>query len=423
MSAPMSDPARLDAVRRSAMVGSPSEPIFDELTKAAARLMRAPIALISIMGDADSYWKSTFGLPASMRSEPVTESFCQYVVDRGEDLLTDDVRSNPITQDNPTIEAKGLRAWAGTAVELDGQALGTLCVVDREVRAWTEEDHAILRSLAAIASHEIQLRSELAAMTDAAASAKDESDRVRSLLDTLRISLLPPRLPAIAELELATWFEAAADGDMLLGDFYDAFPCGEGRWAVVVGDVCGHGVEAAKLTSLVRYSLRSAALHHTDPAQIMADVDRAIRLDEFDVGRFATVCYVEVDVRSGVAIKWARAGHPYPVLIATDGTTSVLSDAEGPPLGIGMSSGWTVGTMTLDEGQTLLMYTDGLSESRVKTTGERLGEAALLDLISAASARASGNVRELTVQLGHRLRDACMIGDDDCAVIAVTGAT
>ncbi|MEO6469635.1 MAG: hypothetical protein ABIP21_11085, partial [Acidimicrobiia bacterium] len=68
---PMIDPARLDAVRRSGMIGSPREPIFDELTKAAAHLMRAPYALISVMDETDSYWKSTFGLPASMRSEPV----------------------------------------------------------------------------------------------------------------------------------------------------------------------------------------------------------------------------------------------------------------------------------------------------------------------------------------------------------------
>lgn len=418
MSSKIGDPARLDAVRRSAMVGSANEPIFDELTKAAARLMRAPYALISIMGDTESYWKSTFGLPATMRTEPVTESFCQYVVERGEDLLTEDVTQNEITKHNPTIEAKGLRAWAGTAVELDGQPLGTFCVIDREVRTWTDEDHEILRSLAAIASHEIQLRSELAVTKDAAASARNESDRVRSLLDTLRASLLPPRLPTIAGLELATWFEAAAGGDMLLGDFYDVFPLGEGRWSIVVGDVCGHGVEAARLTSLVRYSLRSAALHHDDPAEIMAEVDRAIRLDELDVGRFATVCYFEIDTRSELAIRWARAGHPYPVLITADGTTRLLEGADGPPLGIGLSSGWTVGSLELEVGHTILLYTDGLTESRVNASDDRFGDAGLLDLISRSHALTAGKVEALTAELGVQLQQICSTRDDDCAVIA-----
>lgn len=420
MSKPMADPTRLDAVRRSGMIGSPREAIFDELTKAAAHLMRAPYALISIMDDTDSYWKSTFGLPTAMRSEPVAESFCQYVVDRGSDLLTEDVTVEPITRDNPTIEAKGLRAWAGTAVELDGHALGTLCVIDREVRTWTDEDHEILRSLASIASHEIQLRSELTASKNAAARAKSESDRVRSLLDTLRTSLLPPSLPDIPGVELAAWFEAAADGDMLLGDFYDAFPCGEGRWSVVVGDVCGHGVEAAKLTSLVRYSLRSAALHHDDPAKIMAEVDRAIRLDVSDVGRFATVCYFEIDTRSGLRLRWSRAGHPHPVLISSDGTALPLPGADGPPLGIG-SSLWTVGTAHLKDGETILLYTDGLSESHVAGADERLGEGRLLDLIAQSHVAADGAVDVLTTRLGAEVQRVSTTCDDDRAVIAFTG--
>ncbi len=413
----MLDPARLDAVRRSGMIGSPREPIFDELTKAAAHLMRAPYALISVMDDTDSYWKSTFGLPASMRSEPVAESFCQYVVDRGVDLLTEDVAADPVTRDNPTIEAKGLRAWAGTAVEIDGQALGTLCVIDSAVRTWTEEDHQILRSLAAIASHEIQMRSELSAIRDAAASAQNESERVHSLLDTLRSSLLPPRLPHIDGVELAAWFEAAADGHMLLGDFYDVFPCRDGRWSIVVGDVCGHGVEAAKLTSLVRYSLRSAALHHDDPAEIMAEVDRAIRLDDSDVGRFATVCYIEIDPRSKLTLRWTRAGHPYPVLISADGGSLPLRGADGPPLGIG-SSTWTVGTAQLEVGETILMYTDGLSESRVAASAERLGDDGLLDLIAASHAPAGGMPDVLIAELAAQLHRACDTCDDDRAVIA-----
>ncbi len=208
------DQRRLAAVHRSAMLGSPSEPIFDELTKAAANLLRAPYALISIMGETESYWKSSYGLPDSMRSEPIAESFCQYVVASGRDLLTDDVRTNEVTRSNPTIESKGVRAWAGTPIELQGELLGTLCVIDSSVRAWSTEDHDILRSLAAIASHEISRRAQMAAVHDAVASVQGESDRMRSLLDTLRASLLPPRLPHITRADIATWFEAASDGGL-----------------------------------------------------------------------------------------------------------------------------------------------------------------------------------------------------------------
>jgi sigma-B regulation protein RsbU (phosphoserine phosphatase) len=100
---------------------------------------------------------------------------------------------------------------------------------------------------------------------------------------------------------------------MLLGDFYDAFPLGNGRWGIVVGDVCGHGVEAAKLTSLVRYSLRSAAVHHPDPSAALAEVDAVISRDATDPGRFATACYFQLELGDPVRLSYGRAGHPHPI--------------------------------------------------------------------------------------------------------------
>lgn len=403
------------------MYGSPSEPIFDELTKAAASLLRAPYALISIMGDTESHWKSTFGLPDEMRSEPITESFCQYVVAGGEDLLVEDVRTNEVTRSNPTIEAKGVRAWAGTPIELQGELLGTLCVIDSTVRAWSIDDHNILRSLAAIASHEIAMRAEIAAVHGAAMSAQGENERMRRLLDTLRASLLPPRIPDIAHAGIAAWFEAASDGEMLLGDFYDVFPLGDDKWAVVVGDVCGHGVEAAKLTSLVRYSLRAAAMHHNDLNAMMAEVDRAIRLDDLDVGRFATVCYLEVDAGGEILhVRWARAGHPFPIRVGSDGNAHELSGADGPPLGIETRSGWTEGSFALHPGETVVLYTDGVTESRLDASRARLQVSGLVELLGSpmGTERASGE--QLMERLVAQLHGVCSRCDDDRAVVVIS---
>ena len=417
------DTRRLAAVQRSAMFGAPSEPIFDELTKAAAILLRAPYALISIMGDTDSYWKSTFGLADSMRSEPITESFCQYVVAGGQDLLVEDVRASEVTRSNPTIESKGVRAWAGTPIELDGELLGTLCVIDSTVRAWSIEDHNVLRSLAAIASHEISMRAEIAAVQGAAVSAQGESDRMRSLLDTLRASLLPPRIPHIEHADIATWFEPASDGEMLLGDFYDVFPLGDDRWSVVVGDVCGHGVEAAKLTSLVRYSLRAAAMHHRDLDAMMSEVDRAIRLDDLDVGRFATVCYFEVDARREILqVRWARAGHPFPIRIGSDGNGHELLGADGPPLGIETGSGWTEGRFELHPGETVVLYTDGVTESRLDASGERLQIDGLVELVSSRSENEPVFGEQLVGRLVDELHRVCSHCADDRAVVVISPA-
>ena len=421
----LADPARLDAVRSSGMVDTDREPAFDELTKAAAQVMRAPFALISIMDDSRSFWKSTYGLPASMRGEFVGDSFCQYVVEHQLDLLTADVRVHPLTCVNPTIEAKGVRAWAGTAIEFNGEILGTLCVIDSEVREWTVEDRRVLRALAAIASREIKLRASLRVAEAAVASAETASARTRSLLDTLRSSLLPPTLPTIPGLDLAAWFEAADDGDMLLGDFYDVFPLGAGRWGLVVGDVCGHGVEAAKLTSLVRYSLRSAAVHHRDPADVMAEVDAAIRADASDRGRFATVCYLQIDVGDSATVRWARAGHPRPILVSAAGSPRFCDGADGPPLGITAgqgSSSWSVGEFSIDAGESLVVYTDGLTDSRIDSTGEPLGEDRLVDMIHGfdAPCEAAGKLLE---HLAHGLRFVAGQRRDDVAVMVVSSTS
>jgi phosphoserine phosphatase RsbU/P len=413
--------SRLDAVRRSELAQTDREPFFDELTKTVAQLLRAPYALISIMEETHSFWKSTYGLPLSMRSENVSDSFCQYVVECRAELLTDDVRNHPVTRLNPTIESKGVRGWAGCPVELDGEVLGTLCVIDSEVREWTLDDRNVLRALAAMASREITMRAQLRGAEEAVARATTESARVSLLLATIRTSLLPPLLPTITGLELEAWFCAADDSDTLLGDFYDVFPLGENRWGLVVGDVCGHGVEAAKLTSLVRYSLRSAAVRHRDPAQVMVEVDAAIRADSLNGARFATVCYFDIDTTDETVVRWARAGHPFPILLDIDGKSNYCSGAEGPPLGIAAGVGpasWTASEFTLSPGQQVLVYTDGLTDVRSSTTGAFLGEAGLLESVG----RFCANTEQTTSLVSHvvqHARECFDVHGDDIALIVL----
>jgi phosphoserine phosphatase RsbU/P len=412
---------RLDAVRRSGIVDTERETVFDELTKAAAQLLRAPYALISIMDERYSFWKSTYGLPLSMRSENVSDSFCQYVVERQQDLFTDDVRVDEATKANPTIEAKGVRAWAGCPVELDGEVLGTFCVIDRDVREWTVEDRQMLRALAAIASREIALRAELRAAESAAAKATTESARIHTLLGTIRSSLLPPSLPEIDGVDLDAWFSAADDGDTLLGDFYDVFPLGERRWGLVVGDVCGHGVEAAKLTSLVRYSLRSAAVHHHDLANVMAEVDVAIRTDTLDQGRFVTVAYFDIDTSNDVRVRWTRAGHPFPLRVSSTGAVAPCIGADGPPLGITSAPGptsWSVGEFTLLPGERLVVHTDGLTDAQSSETGERLGDEGLLALVSTI-ARAEDRNDLFLARLTEEAMTTYRVHADDIAIVVL----
>src|SRR5213079_3387143 len=92
----------------------------------------------------------------------------------------------------------------------------------------------------------------------------------------LQRSLLPPDLPRIPGVQLAARYRAAGEGIELGGDFYDCFATGGGDWAVVIGDVCGKGAEAAAITALARYTLRASVLRETNPVRILETLNQAI---------------------------------------------------------------------------------------------------------------------------------------------------
>jgi serine phosphatase RsbU (regulator of sigma subunit) len=402
------------------LIGGRREPVFDELTKAAAQLLGAPFAFMTAVDDSQSYWKSTYGIEDGTRSNSVGDSFCQYVIDGNDDLIVDDATADPITMDNPSIKSMGVMAWAGCPVRLDGEVLGTFCVVDQRVRTWTEDDRDVLRSLAMIASREIAIGVELRSAIKARREAETETDRVRELLDTIRLSLMPPVPPEIPGLDMAVWYAPASGTDQLLGDFYDAFPLSDGVWGLVIGDVCGHGVAAAKLTAFVRYTIRSAAVHHRDPAAVLAEVDRAIYRDDLDDGRFATACYYRIDTTAaeGVEVQFARAGHTLPIVIA-DGEARLVEGGGGPPLGVLRKPGvYARESFHLAAGDRLVTYTDGVTECRDETTDVMLGERQLLEILAAAASTSNG-ATELLHEAMRTLHSGTSPRMDDTIILVV----
>jgi diguanylate cyclase (GGDEF)-like protein/PAS domain S-box-containing protein len=165
------NPARLAALRRLALLDTPPEPAFDRLTRLAAAVLHAPIALITLIDEHRQFVKSSVGLPESwaMRREtPLAYSFCQHLVASAEPLIIPDVRDHPLVQDNPAISALQSAAYAGMPlITADGYVIGSLCVVDTMRREWRDEEITILSDLAASVMSEIQLRSDAAARRQA----------------------------------------------------------------------------------------------------------------------------------------------------------------------------------------------------------------------------------------------------------------
>ena len=138
-----------------------------------------------------------------------------------------------------------------------------------------------------------------------------ERERLQLLVTTLQRTLLPPALPDVPGLEAAAYYHAASR-DEVGGDFYDLFAIARDRWGLFLGDVCGKGTVAAAMTSLVRYTLRAAAVYDPDPAAVLGTLNTALRRDyDRNDGRFCTAAFGVLTPRGdGFALSLASGGHP-----------------------------------------------------------------------------------------------------------------
>lgn len=153
------DPRRLKAVRESGLLDSPPEARFDRLTRVAAGGLNAPIALVSIVDEDRQFLKSCVGVAepwASRREMPLSHSYCQHAVASPEPLVVPDAREHPLLRGSAAIEL-GAIAYAGVPlVGSDGQALGTLCVIDHGRREWNADEVALLGEIADAVVEEIE---------------------------------------------------------------------------------------------------------------------------------------------------------------------------------------------------------------------------------------------------------------------------
>ncbi|MCE7079143.1 PP2C family protein-serine/threonine phosphatase [Streptomyces sp. ST2-7A] len=260
-------------------------------------------------------------------------------------------------------------------------------------------------------------------------TAERERLRLREVLATLQRSLLPPSLPPVPNLEAAAYYHTASP-DHVGGDFYDLFPLGEERWGFFLGDVCGKGPEAAAVTSLIRYTLRAAVLHEPDAVGALRSLNGVLR-EHGAAGdpRHCTVIAGSLSpVRTGESadgghgapggyeIRLAGGGHPPALLLRSDGRVEYLPTPGGVLVGI-LPDPRFVGTgIVLRPGDTLLLYTDGLTEARVGPGSARYGEQALLsfaeNLAPVGAERLVGTVSDLLEGFGPG-------PDDDTAILAL----
>jgi PAS domain S-box-containing protein len=282
-----------------------------------------------------------------------------------------------------------------------GRMLGTLSFVSAESgRRFGDRDVALAEELA----------SRCALAVDNARLYGERAHIAR----TLQQSLLPPELPQPPGLEVAARFRAAGEGFDVGGDFYDVFDAGEPGWSVVIGDVCGKGPEAAAVTALARYTVRTATMTIREPSRILATLNEAM-LRQRDDRRFCTVLYSYVErTETGARLRFASGGHPLPLVLRADGEVFEVGEP-GTLLGIVPDPDLVDETFELGPGDAVILYTDGVTDAAAP---ERFQ-----DPIALGRALAAGGKRSVE-DLAQQLLESALGGEaseprDDIAFVVI----
>lgn len=381
--AALSDRSRIAAVHATGLLDTEPEQAFDDLAEVAAAMTGCERAFITLVDEDRSFWKSCVEVDLQRtggRQNPVRESFCYFLVGLGDRFVVDDAAEDPRTRDHPSVAPMKIGAWAGYPIlGPGGEVLGSMCVIDEKPHPWQAAELAALGTLARAVSNEINLRGSLAEVRE---SLLVSQTLARSLQD----SLLPPVLRPVPGLDVAASYQPAAGGTTVVGDFYDLFHVRGPWWSTVVGDVCGKGVEAAKVTALARYTLRADAVQFLSPAAVLRRLNAAL-LDQLQGDRFLTAAYATFRITpAGLTGRLCCAGHPPALVRRANGRVHEV-DTHGPLLGIVPDIQLADVRFRLAPGDTLLLYTDGATEAREKLSSPEavrplFGEDALADALA-----------------------------------------
>ena len=240
--------------------------------------------------------------------------------------------------------------------------------------------------------------------------AEQSEVRARALARTLQATLIPPSPPRIPGLDVSAAYRPAGDGEEVGGDFYDIFQIRDDDWVVVLGDVCGKGVEAAVVTSLVRHNLRALTVQLDSPAEVLSSLNDVLLADGRE--RFATVVVVRLRrTADGWQATMSSGGHPLPLLATGETVTEV--GVPGALVGVLAEVVCTDTVLPLRPGDVLMMYTDGVTEGR--RAREFYGDARLQQALAAHRAAE----RPAEVVLDEVLDFQLGVARDDIAVVAV----
>jgi serine phosphatase RsbU (regulator of sigma subunit) len=233
----------------------------------------------------------------------------------------------------------------------------------------------------------------------------------KEFAEAMQRSLLPDEEPLVPGIELGDVYASSARVDVG-GDVYDFLELEDGRLAVVLGDVTGHGVDAAADMAMAKFVFRSLAREHPEPGEFLAAANDVV-CGEIAAGKFITMLYLTIDPRTG-GVASASAGHPEPRLLLPDGSVRSVA-SHGLALGIEPGQTYAEAEELLSPGAALVLYTDGVVE--VRRDGELFGTDRLDAMLAEQGHLSAGALAEAVLQACRSFGRGELL--DDCAIVVI----
>ncbi|HZD59170.1 MAG TPA: SpoIIE family protein phosphatase, partial [Anaerolineae bacterium] len=288
---------------------------------------------------------------------PIREpSLATYIYHTRKPVLIDDAESHPIVK--PDIRQRfRSKTLMGVPVIVDGEVKSVLVFHSSE-RPYFFNETQLER--AKILSNQIAFAIKNADLYE---GTKKALEHERYVAVTLQRSLLPEKVPEIPGAEVGAYYAPTHAGDALIGgDFYDFIQLADGKVAIVIGDVSGKGIEAAAITAMVKYAIRSFIYKDPTPSYVLTQANNVVSM-QLKLGSFVSLCYALYDPKTGV-IDFANAGHPFPVHYRAAEQAYKLIETGNPVFGLIPNYAYNQVKEALAEGDILALYTDGLIEAR-----------------------------------------------------------
>jgi GAF domain-containing protein/anti-sigma regulatory factor (Ser/Thr protein kinase)/PAS domain-containing protein len=348
---------RLDQLQTVLEVGLSAESVDDflrELLRHVRGILHADRAAVLTLDDDEGVLRirAAEGIGLEIQEVvrvPLGRGIAGRIAVTGEPRIVDDLTQVDVVSDYLRESGGSL---IGVPLSVKGRVLGVMHVSSLAPNAFTEDDLELL----VLAAERAGLAFERMMMYE----------REHEIAVTLQQSVLPGQLPEIDRLDVAVRYLPGRNELEVGGDWYDVIELDRSRVGVVVGDVVGKGVIAAAAMAQLRNALRVYALDGLKPSSVLsrlADLARTVGAP------FATVAYMVIDTERGTC-RYASAGHPPPLHLRPGWPAVFLEGGRSTPIGIGLDTRGRQASVELQPGDLLLLYTDGLVESRTMTLNE-----------------------------------------------------